>query len=364
MLPFRLCVILNREGGFDISLYNDEPRIEIDYSMVPSRDRDGWGNIRSGYASGENMFFPRPRFLGEIYAGRSQEAKKTFDSWVEAWGKYEWFPCSPVDQQAKDLSVLWGKPAEGICRANSEYPEDNFWWDSQLRITPHFQRGIHYLEHDAHALAELDACRITRGGLFTDTGHSEMVQQFAKAYRTLPQQKFETEGETTDPVAVRTLSVKGKRYFYMVNREYYPVKVVVRFSDRLSQFTDLANSQKKDIPQMWEATLGPHELRSFCMSPKAEIIGFVATAPGEIISELKEKAERTASMAAGLQSRNMELPAGAKKLIEDIKRILEEGRYAWACRALDSYPVKKTELIYLSGVSRNEHGQLILKGDE
>lgn len=338
---------LYREGGFDLNLYKDEPGIEIDYSMVPSRDRDGWGTSGADMPLEKTCSFRDHDFMDRSTLDVLSKQEKTgvfiFDSWVEAWGKYEWFPCLPGDRQAKDLSFIWGKPAEGICRANAEYPKDKFWWNSQLRITPHFQGGIHYLEHYAHALAELDACRITRGGLFTDTGHSEMVQQFAKAYRTLPQQKFETIGATTDPVAVRTLVLNGKRYLYMVNREYYPVKVVVRFSNKPSQFTDLANSQKTDIPQIWETTLVPYELRSFCMSPKAEIIGFVATAPREIITELKEKAERTASMAADLQSRNIELPTGAKKLIEDIKRALEEGRYAWTRRALNSYPARKTE---------------------
>ena len=153
-----------------------------------------------------------------------------FDSWVEAWGKHVWFPCDPDDKQANELVFKSGKPdaIEGICRINSEYPKDGFWWDSQLRITSHFQGGIHYLEPYAHALAELDACRITRGGLYVDTGHDKMIQGFAKAYRTLPEQKFETVGITTDPVAVRTLLLNDKRYLYLVNRDYYPVKIIIR----------------------------------------------------------------------------------------------------------------------------------------
>ena len=125
-----------------------------------------------------------------------------------------------------------GRPAEGIFRMNSIYPKDGFWWDSQLRITPAFQGGVHFLEPYAHAVADLDACRITRGGLFLDKAHTEAIQQFARAYRALPRQKFDTVGTSTDPVAVRTLVHDGRRYFYAVNRDYYPVKVDVAFTPR------------------------------------------------------------------------------------------------------------------------------------
>ena len=77
-------------------------------------------------------------------------------------------------------------------RTNSEYPKDNFWWDSQSRVTPGFQGGVHFLEPYTAALADLDACRITRGGLFLDKAHTELLQRFARAYRALPRRKFIT----------------------------------------------------------------------------------------------------------------------------------------------------------------------------
>ena len=50
-----------------------------------------------------------------------------------------------------------GRPVEGMFGMNSAYPEDGFWWDSQLRITPGFQAGVHFLEPYAQAVADLDA---------------------------------------------------------------------------------------------------------------------------------------------------------------------------------------------------------------
>ena len=336
-----------RDGGFDVNLFKNEPGIEIDYSLCPSRDRDGWGTSGDQTPLEKTCTFRDFDYLDKetltAVSNNEHSGAYIFDSWVEAWGKFKYFPCDPNDQQAKDLAEINGKPVDGICRLNSEYPKDSFWWDSQLRITTHFQGGIHYLEPFAHALAELDACKITRGGLYLDTGHDKMIQGFAKAYRTLPEQKFETAGATTDPVAVRTLVVNGKRYLYMVNREYYPVKVTINFNNTPSQFTDLATSQKLDASQKWKVTLGSYELRSLGMLPETKVVDFTTSVPTEIVNELTRKAKAVAMAANTLQSKKVELPVGTGKLLTDIKTALKEGHYAWARRALTSYPIRKTE---------------------
>lgn len=338
---------LYREGGFDVHLYNNEPGIEVDYSMVPSRDRDGWGTSGVGMPLEKTSSFRDHDFLDRTTLNAVGNQKHPgafiFDSWVEAWGKNSWFPCDPNDQQAKELTLINGKPAEGICRINSEYPKDNFWWDSQLRITPPFQGGIHYLEYFVHALAELDACRITRGGLFTDTGHAELMQNFVKAYRVLPAEKFKTVGASTDPVAVRSLVSNGKRYLYLVNREYYPVKMKLQFNQKSNHLTDLASGESIKTSGEMDLTLGPYELCSFGMLPESEVIGFSATVPSEIISQLNQQLATAKVVLENLNKAKIDLPVGAGKLLSEIEIALKEGRYALVRRALDSYPVRKTD---------------------
>ena len=338
---------LYREGGFDAALYKNDPGIEIDYSMVASRDRDSWGSSGTDGKLESRCSFRDHDFLDKttlnVVANQNHPGTFVFDSWVEAWGKNSWFPCDPYDQQAKDLKVMNGKPAEGICRLNSEYPKDNFWWDSQLRITPPFQGGIHYLEPFTHALAELDACRITRGGLFVDTGHAALMQGFAKAYRTLPAEKFETVGVTTDPVAIRTLVSGDKRYLYLVNREYYPVKVNLKLGKTTNQLTDLVTNQNIKTTNEFNITLNPYELRSFGMEPKSTIVSFSATPPAEIIARLKQLYFKAKANIEILNKAKTELPVGALKLLSEIGVGIETGRYAWVRRALDSYPIRKCE---------------------
>ena len=173
-------------------------------------------------------------------ADSAAPARSSSIAGFESWGKYVWFRPEEDDPNAAALSDLDGQPAEGILRANSEYPHDDFWWDSQSRITPAFPAAPHFLEPYAHALAELDACRITRGGLFLDKAHGEALQQFARAYRPLPAVRFDTVGHTTDPVAARTAVENRRRYWYAVNREYYPIDIEVDFSAVPADMHDLA----------------------------------------------------------------------------------------------------------------------------
>ncbi len=346
---------LYREGGFDVNLYKDEPGIEIDYSMVPSRDRDAWGTAGADTPLEKTCSFRDHDFLDKetLDAIGKQEYPGAFifDCWVEAWGKYSHAPCAPDDRQAKSLEVIWGKPAEGIRRDISRYPEDNFWWDSQSRITPHFQGGIYYLEYFAHALAELDACRITRGGLFTDTGHSELIQQFARAYRVLPAKKFGTVGPTTDPVAVRSLLLNGRQYFYLVNREYYPVKVSLHFRRDKNHFADLVSGQEVNTSGSFQIELGPYALRSFLGDSETEIAGFETVIPETIKSALLQEAETIKTNIINMKNSGKELPVNIEKAVSEMDSALSEGRYAYVRKILSSYPMLKIK-------------EMVEKGDE
>ncbi len=335
---------LYRDGGFDIDLYRSEPGIDVDLCFTPSRDRDCWGTAGVQAPIEHTAMFRDHDFLDGSSLNAVHALHKPgayiFNSWVEAWGKHKWFGCEPDDTQAKALAVMCGKPAEGIFRINSEYPKDGFWWDSQLRITPPLPSGDHFLEHYAHAVAQLDACRITRGGLFIEPVQTERLRRFALAYRALPAEKFETVGTSTDPVAVRTLVRDGKRYLYLVNREYYPVAVEVRL-DKAGRATDLATNQTHDAPTTWRLTLGPYALYSFTLYPEIGIRGFSASAPREIVAGLREEAEAALETIRRLAAAGAKPPPGTDRMAADIKAAIQVGRYAWLRRALHSYIVRK-----------------------
>lgn len=339
---------LYREGGLDVKLYSNEPGIDIDYSMVPSRDRDAWGTKGADTPLEKTCSFRDHDFLDKETLDAVGQQKYPgafiFDCWVEAWGKHSDTPRAADDQQqAKKLTAIWGKPADGIRRDNSVYPKDDFWWDSQSRITPHFQGGTYYMEYFAHVLAELDACHITRGGLFTDTGHSEMIQEFAKAYRVLPAKKFGTIGTTTDPVAVRSLLLNGKLYFYLVNREYYPVKVTLHFNRDKNDFADMVTGQKINTSESFQIELGPYALRSFMADSDAEITGFETRIPETIKSALLQEAEKVKIDIEKVKKSGKELPLNIVRAVYEMDLAFSEGRYAYARKILNSYPMMKVK---------------------
>jgi hypothetical protein len=330
---------LYREAGIDIDLYRDQPGLEIDRGMGNSRDRGGH------FATYETIY--RDADLLEqdsidAYHKLDQPGAFLFNCWVEEWGTTSSFWPEANDPNLATMSVMDGRPAEGVFRQNSEYPKDGFWWGSQSRITPGFQGGVHFLEPYVAALADLDACRITRGGLFLDKAHSEQLQQFAKAYCTLPKRKFAQVGKTSDPVLVREVTQDGRRYFYVVNRDYYPVKMDMQFNAKPAQIEDLATGEKIDAPQTWSWTIGPYELRSFAMSPNVELQDFAATPPEVIVSALKAETEQVLAKFQKLREVNKLVP-GTDKLERRIRDAVTKAKYAWLRRALASYIVRKSQ---------------------
>ncbi len=339
---------LYREAGIDLALYNDEPGLEIDLGMGNSRDRGGHGPHPTGGANRpveEGCMFRDFDFLDQDTLDAAGALPRPgafiFNCWVEAWGKHVWSRPEPGDSNAEALAVMDGKPAEGILRVNSEYPADGFWWDSQSRITPPFPVGVHFMEPYAHAVAELDACRITRGGLFLDKAHTADLQRFALAYRALPAKKFDTVGPTSDPVAVRTLMHENQRYLYAINREYYSVDIEIRFGNPPGNVHDFAANANTDAPQTWRITLGPYELRSFTMPPEVTIDSFTATPPADVVQSITEITKQAFANFQILRYENRLVP-GSDRLEPRMRTALAEGRIAWLRRALSSYIVRKT----------------------
>jgi len=338
-----------RDAGIDLDLYRDEPGLEVDRGMGNSRDRGGHGANPSGGTSLPIEALTMYRdfdFLDEetleAFRAHARPGAFIFNCWVEAWGRHVWFSPEPGDPGVAEFSVIDGQPADGILRINSEYPKDGFWWDSQLRITPGFPTALHFLEPYASALAEFDACRITRGGLFLDKAHTAELRQFAAAYRALPRVKFDTVGAATDPAAVRTLVWNGKRYFYAVNREYYPVEIQLHFSAAPAAVHDLGTGQSAVATVAAPFKLGPYELRSFAMEPATEISGFAATPPQDIMAAITRDTQAAFDAFARVRAAGNSLP-GMDAFEARIRAALNQQRTAWLRRALTSYIVRKTQ---------------------
>ena len=341
-----------REAGFDPALCRDEPNIEADLQFEGG-GRDRSANNLDNAPMEYGFMFRDHDFLDQdtldAWHGLARPGAFIFNAWHEAWGKHRWFPCDADDPHKNDLAVMSGQPAEGIFRVNSEYPRDGFWFDSQLRITHAFPPERHFLEQYAHAVAELDACRITRGGLFLDKAHSEELRGFAAAYRNLPAQRFETVGASTDPVAVRTLVPRGeaRRYIYLVNRAYYPVTVRVSL-DRPAELVNLADESAVSAPAEWILALQPYELYSFTADPAAVVTGFAVDVPAEIAAGLRRETANALEAIAAAR-RTGHCIAGLDRIESDLRRCLEERCFSRLQHLLRGYHVCKCHALMACG---------------
>lgn len=328
---------LYREAGIDVDLYRDQPGLEIDRGMGNSRDRGGhFPTYETIYRDADLL----EQDSIDAYHRLDQPGAFLFNCWVEEWGKTTWFWPEANDPNLPTMAQMDGKPAEGVFRQNSEYPKDDFWWASQSRITPGFQGGTHFLEPYVTALADLDACRITRGGLFLDKAHSEQMQQFARAYRVLPKQKFSDVGKTNDPMVLRELVCNGRRYFYAVNRDYYPVKVDVTFNRKPATLEDLATGEKLDAQPTWTWTLGPYELRSFAVAPETELRDFRVTPPEAVVRGLRKESDSALAAFEKVRASGKSVP-GMDVLEQRIRDAQANQKLAWLRHALSSYVVRK-----------------------
>ncbi len=335
-----------REAGIDISLYGDEPGLEVDRGMGNSRDRGGHGSNPCGGTSlpieAQTMYRDFDYLDQEAldaFHDHDCPGAFIFNCWVEAWGKHVWFEPEAGDPNLPQMSFLDGKTAEGVLRINSEYPDDGFWWNSQLRITPGFPTPLHFLEPYAHALAEMDVCRITRGGLFLDKAHTDQLRAFTRAYRALPRRKFDTIGKT-DPVALRTLLYENQRYFYAVNRDYYPVDIRIEFSGIPKNLRDLATGKSLTTDAVTAFQLGPYELRVFSMAPETGISGFTATPPADIWETLQKNVQQAFDAFDKLSAAGHGIP-GMEPMRARMELALKQQRTAWLRRALTSRIVRR-----------------------
>jgi hypothetical protein len=171
-----------------------------------------------------------------------------------------------------------------------------------------------------------------------DTAHGEEIRKFALAYRALPKRKFETVGATTDPVAARTLLHDSKRYFYLVNRDYYPIKIEVAFDRFPGTVTDLATQKNLPGSQRWEVVLGPYELRSFSMGSEVKVVGFTVRPPAEIAAALKLEGEQAIRELKEFRASGRFI-LGMDEMQRGIESAIAEDRLAWLRRALAGYIV-------------------------
>ena len=218
-----------------------------------------------------------------------------YNAWIEQWGRHTWWRCAAGEPEPPSMALMFGKQAEGICRMGSIFPPDGFWWpDAQMRITPAFSGGIHYMRHYANAIAKYDPMTLTRGGLTLDRAHAGLLRPFAQAFRALPRRKFKTL-ETTGVAVVRVLRTADESWLYLVNREYVPCDVTLHVE---CPRAGMENGVAPVHPAAsWNVTLAPYALRSFVFPKECSFTLEATHVPPAFASDLEKRVEAALSAA-------------------------------------------------------------------
>jgi len=329
---------LYAEAGIDIDLFSDENCIEVGMEMGNSRDRGGHGadpNIGADAPLEQRTPYRDQDYLDAVTLKSLEGAKDAsaflFDCWVEVWGDHRWCNLEGDERHRQT-------PTSDNFLMKTLRVDDGFWWKPGLMITPHFFLGDHYLEPFAHAVAEFDAMRIARGGLFLDRAHGELMRKFSAGYSVLPKLSFDTVGCSTDPIAVRQKTVDGKLFFYAVNREYYPVDLIIELSGK-AKVMDLVSGAVIEVNQI-EITLGAYEIKSFSAEDSIVVSGCSASAPEEICSSMLNEAETALVSIAEVRKLGMDVP-GMDELAVSLQDAICNNRLAWIRRAVGGYVVSK-----------------------
>ena len=335
---------LMREGGLDIAMLAGESGVEVDLQLGDARDRATWGHMGLEAPLEFTCMFRDANYLErdtlDAVADTARPGAFIFNCYAEDWAETA---CTPADRNSRFYPVaadMDGKPTDDFVRMNCMYPEDGWWYPSQFRIYTPFPTGIHFLEPLAHAVAELDAVRITQGGLFMDRCHTDELRRFALAYRALPRRKFETVGGRTDPIAVRTLVDGGLRYVYLVNREHYPIPARVEFSGARTILRDATADREETIEASWNLVLEPYELRVVTLAAESAVKGFSCTVPAAILAQARAESARVLAAVAARRATGYRIP-GMEELAAGIESALADGRIAWLRRALTGYVARK-----------------------
>jgi len=326
-----------REAGIDPNFFTGEHNIDFALQTEGGgRDRTG-GNNREAPLEAFCMFRDHD-FLDqstwEDLRKQEKPAVFVFNAWHESWGKHTWIP-TPCPT---DASIYGGKP-DGTCIMHSEYVDDGFWWDSQLRITTATPPAPHYLEYFAHALAECDAVKLTAGGLFMDKTHFREFRQFSTVYRRLPARRFVDVPGADDPVKIRMLNDGKVSFCYMVNREYYPVKVCLqRNGSGIGE--NLATGECVTENGELVCLLGPYELAGFRWNGTSQITVTEISPDAVITGQIQQEARRILGLLKIFQQTQTTVFPSIPETETRIQNALTDFHPALLRRLMRSYSVR------------------------
>ena len=226
-------------------------------------------------------------------------------------------------------------------------PMKGFWWkEPGNRFSALGPAHKNFMQMYAEGMAAIDPPAVVIGwNLVNTTGHEEDIISFARAYRALPAMPFEEVKEVKgDVVCVRELKGKDKYYFYLVNREYYPVKVQLQLKTEKGRIslTNLATGNNVRVRRVgkqyiFSMELAPFSLNSFVSEgDSASIVSVNTNVPTDKIKSLIERVEKIRELVKALRIKGACEP-DFEKLLETVDSDIKNRNYSHLRHVLESY---------------------------
>ncbi|MFZ2657762.1 MAG: family 10 glycosylhydrolase [Victivallales bacterium] len=316
-----------KESGIDASLYSKNPSIRIYEGR--------------GYPDGGNRGDEKPLTVAEsrdhTYSSEQIKAveKAVGDGTVSAL----YFGTNHEGGYVK-YEKLGYSQKEVTSNSKTIYPDST--------VNP---AGIHYLERFANAMADGNIVWLSDGSHGYELGQPMYLRKFLPEYRALPAIGMKPL-EKTDPVALWHGKDKGKTYFYIVNRTYYPVEAEVSFAGN-PQIKRMTTDEKvKTERDALKIKLEPYQIISYQdasgSTPKSISVKVPEKEKGILERQIKdaEKLIRQESSEITVLALSPVDLKNAEKKINEAKELFNGGKY-WKTRQtlLHKYLIKAYEAL-------------------
>ncbi len=200
--------------------------------------------------------------------------------------------------------------------------------------------GLHYLQRFASAMADGNVTFMHDGSHGYVLGQPEYLRPFLAEYRALPVIGMRLL-EDSDPVVLWHGRDATRRYFYLINRAWYPVEASVRFS-RTPQVERLTTGKTQETPDnRLTLRLEPYQLLAFGCDREARPTELALTVPR---AEQELLRAQLTFIQGVLTSRPKDLEVVALSP-EDLRRA--EARMAEAEQCLEAGETWRTRILLL-----------------
>lgn len=186
---------------------------------------------------------------------------------------------------------------------------------TRLWLVPQFARseGLHR-ERFVHAIATSDTRLLIEGGWMTPLGQEDALASLLKVFRRLPDEPFQTAQPkngigSQQPAVVRTLSRRGKTYFYVTNDSPWPVTVEIDWQSAgkitIEPYSALReiNTATNGTRTTWTVKLEPYDLMGGeIANAEATVETWRTTLPAAAADDLREQVRQLRLRANALRS--------------------------------------------------------------